>query len=176
MLQKPFHRQCSEQGILLQHQATSEQIIELRDKIRKIYPSDIHRLDDDQRISFLHGWLGDDIEQRFNLLMNHIWSNNYFYPFATMDSAEKILKEDNNKDIVFRLSTTKPGVFTFSYKINGGIHHVRTRALQNNTIILEGQNVNMTEKNFIQCCQMIFFNKHKLMLDPVTYGIQYYDD
>lgn len=172
MLQKPFHRQCSEQGILLQHQATPKQIQELRDSIRKIYSSDIHRLDNDQRMSFLHGWLGDDIiSQQFNTLMNHIWSNPYFYPFATMNSSENVLKEDNDKDIIFRLSTTKPGVFTFSYKINYDIHHVRTKLFQNNTVILEGHTVDLTDKNFIQCCQMIFFNKHKLMLNPVTYNI-----
>ena len=177
MLQKPFNRQNSEQGVLLQHQATSEHIQELRDKIRKIYSTDIHRLDDDQRMSFLHGWLDEDAsDQRFNTLMNHIWSNPYFYPFATMNYAESILKEDNNKDIVFRLSTTKPGVFTFSYKLNDKIHHIRTRTLQNDTIILEGQSIDITNRNFIQQCQMIFFNKYKSMLDPITYGVQYYDD
>ena len=86
--------------------------------------------DTPQRRIELSNWLMKDnpsveiLTERYNFLLEY-WNNEHFRIFDKPDEAYKYLKDNHKSNVLFRLSSTKSGQITISFKRANKIFHSR---------------------------------------------------
>ena len=117
--------QKSADAILWTKEHPEEARTQLKEKILKAHPGNIHTLDD-QRLSYLLEWLGDEYYENRLLVLLNLWGSKYFYPCKKYSDTNTHLIS-NDQELLIRLSGTVPGVIVISLrrKLCIGVYHCR---------------------------------------------------
>lgn len=92
------------------------------------------------RFTWVCNWVTSDkggkrkfCEDRWSFLLS-IWKNELFRPFDDVESSKKFLESKKHIGFLIRLSTSKPGKITISYKLNEEVRHTRYKLIENGAL------------------------------------------
>lgn len=153
-------------GSLWEEEHSNEEKMELKEIILGAYPENRHRLDDD-RLSFLLGWLGrKHREVRLKVLLN-LWNSKYFYPCLSLNKANDLLKDNPDDDLLIRLSNTVPGSMVMTIRKC----HVRSEKIKKSTNVTYFEELDAADKSFVNLLRISIYNQSRKMMDPVEYRL-----